>query len=312
MSPSISTLFLDGRVPPFLYGTFDWNSNGYFLAYRPPEDLVTAKALNHANPLVQIAAITEFAKSGDFRHVQRLERFIRDGDPLDLAQLALWLVGDMGQGAELDLIGRALAGKDPHLRWWAAEAACLSGVVAFVAPMVEAWEHAETREQREGIGYLLSNLLEPAAGEIAASSGIYIHPRMAVLERRPELIEIWKGLNERRSKEVLLPERVAVKLAALQEEHPGVTVLWRGAAWDVGGAAQSLLAIARDGRADDIRLWRHKLEAATGWDCRAFFRGGQANPLGIAAVIEDFLDSGQTEKYEPSVRYFFGHRIPEA
>ena len=56
---------------------------------------------------------------------------------------------------------------------------------------------------------------------------------------------------------------------------------------------------------------RHKFEALTGVDCTAFYKNGIFQPLSAAAVIEEFLDSPAAGAYEPGVRYFFGHRIPD-
>jgi hypothetical protein len=35
------------------------------------------------------------------------------------------------------------------------------------------------------------------------------------------------------------------------------------------------------------------------------------DPLAAAAILEDMLESGELERFEPGVRYFFGHRIPD-
>jgi hypothetical protein len=54
------------------------------------------------------------------------------------------------------------------------------------------------------------------------------------------------------------------------------------------------------------------LEANTGLDCRGFYdRDFMLRPLAAAAIVEDFVESGEANKYLPGVRYFFGHRIPD-
>ena len=57
---------------------------------------------------------------------------------------------------------------------------------------------------------------------------------------------------------------------------------------------------------------RRKFEAATGNNCTAFYKNGFFEPLVASAILEEFLQSSQVEKYIEGVRYFFGHRIPEA
>ena len=56
-------------------------------------------------------------------------------------------------------------------------------------------------------------------------------------------------------------------------------------------------------------MFRHKFEASTGIDCTGFYLDGELQPLSAAAIVEDFLDGPEAEKFEDGVRYFFGHRI---
>jgi len=56
---------------------------------------------------------------------------------------------------------------------------------------------------------------------------------------------------------------------------------------------------------------RHKFEAVTGIDCSSFYVNGSLQPLTVAAVIEQFLESPDAAKYQRGVRYFFGHRVPD-
>ena len=47
-------------------------------------------------------------------------------------------------------------------------------------------------------------------------------------------------------------------------------------------------------------------------DWRGFYgKAGKLQPLSAAAIVEEFLESRESEKYEDGVRYFFGHRIPD-
>jgi hypothetical protein len=87
-----------------------------------------------------------------------------------------------------------------------------------------------------------------------------------------------------------------------------------GQLFSVRSFAEQLLAklTARDLDADEIPRERLIFEAATGTDCRPFFDADlQLQPLAAAAVVEGFLESPDAAKYEPGVRYFFGHRIPD-
>ncbi|MFQ5650081.1 MAG: hypothetical protein ACE5IY_09075 [bacterium] len=56
---------------------------------------------------------------------------------------------------------------------------------------------------------------------------------------------------------------------------------------------------------------RRKFEASTGVDCTNFYKAGVLQPLTAAAIVEEFLESPDAQKYEHGVRYFWGHRIPD-
>ena len=91
------------------------------------------------------------------------------------------------------------------------------------------------------------------------------------------------------------------------------SVVAEGQILQIGDVAQRLLERIRLGEhRDRIEKGRMLLEATTGLDCRAFFnKDSGLQPLAAAAIVEEFLDSGDAKKYEPGVRYFFGHRIPD-
>lgn len=86
------------------------------------------------------------------------------------------------------------------------------------------------------------------------------------------------------------------------------------------GAPINLIGIARRllGRVTSEGVPSARIEQAwwmfgamTGVDCRGFFTTeGHLKRLTAAAILEEYLDSGAAERFEPGVRYFFGHRIP--
>jgi hypothetical protein len=54
---------------------------------------------------------------------------------------------------------------------------------------------------------------------------------------------------------------------------------------------------------------RQSFEASTGIDCSDFFEGGVLRATPTLRLMESFLDSEATERYEHGKRYFFGHPI---
>lgn len=85
--------------------------------------------------------------------------------------------------------------------------------------------------------------------------------------------------------------------------------VFRGELLDVRRLAERLLEALQ--RPYFSMSWRHRFEASTGTDCSGFYKRGELQPLAAAAIVEDFLESGAAERFEPGVRYFFGHRIPD-
>ena len=86
--------------------------------------------------------------------------------------------------------------------------------------------------------------------------------------------------------------------------------LWRGDVFSVGQPARDFLEGDNARIRGDLFVYRHKFEANTGIDCSDFFVDLKRQYLSMQATLEDFLESGPDTRFDPGVRYFFGHRIP--
>jgi hypothetical protein len=91
-------------------------------------------------------------------------------------------------------------------------------------------------------------------------------------------------------------------------EYGADTPLFEGEPVGARRLAEKLLVHLQ--MADLPEYWRGRFEAMTGLDCSGFYKSGSLQPLTAAAIVEDFLESGDADKFEPGTRYFFGHRIP--
>jgi len=107
-------------------------------------------------------------------------------------------------------------------------------------------------------------------------------------------------------------ENTFQRLVSSQRLHEGETII-EGGRLNIRDIAQRLLTRVQTGeRLDRIAMGRMLLEATTGLNCRAFFDdSGRLQNLTAAAIVEEFLERGDTDRYQPGVRYFFGHRIPD-
>jgi hypothetical protein len=301
-------------LPPFLYGTFDWRGNGYFLDSDPGFDLLSDRVLADANPWIVLAAVLERAKRGAHADAIVLTSFFERREPFALARTSLLLFADVAPVSKLGMLESWLRGDDALARVYAAEAAAVSGALALVPAMLDAWQRAATINDHECVGFDLSSVLEDGVGEIGEAVGIYDSPLPpAGVSAGLDRLRASRLAQDPEASPPPLPDLVLAAFARLQGRLGPNSFAWNGAIADIRRLAGKLLDAARDPEAGPGRFLdlRHRFEATTGVDCREFFKKGAAQRLRIAATTEDFLRSPAAALFEPGVRYFFGHRIPD-
>lgn len=301
--------------PEFLDGTFNWRINGLFFDSPPPLDLLAPAALTDRDPWIVVAAVLARAQAGDHSQIKRLERYFSADEPFAINRIALLLVGDAGGERDLRMLEQVLRGDDEEARVYAAEAARLAGRLWLVPAMLDAWWRAEDMADRETIGFAISDLLEPEpdGGPIAeAAPARYAEPKVAEEKLSPAAKRV---LDTFRSMDFgpppfpnLVGEAMARVSAELGDER---AVVWGGGLFDVTAFARQFLALAPTIAPGMCLVYRHKFEAATGWNCTRFFRDDAIQRLEVQATLEEFLESDPQTVYLPGVRYFFGHRIPD-
>lgn len=89
------------------------------------------------------------------------------------------------------------------------------------------------------------------------------------------------------------------------------TVVFQGEPYWVRRIAERIRRPATPYPAVELAILRERFEPAVARDCSSMFNGSSVSTLTAAAIAEDFLDSEDAARYEPGVRYFFGHRIPD-
>jgi hypothetical protein len=289
--------FIMGRTPmphaqpPFLKGTFFWDQLGYSYLASPPLNLLATEALDSENVWISLAGILEHAKAGNHAPLQRLQEWMR----ADIGHLLLCvcaeLLGDAATTQDLRALENMLLEGPDHLRVAACRAAYWSGELWLVPLMIDSWNRVEWRDDRDTIAFMLSDLLEETAGPIVANEAYSASQYNELVRRRVEELHSEIGTD-----------RVSV---------------WEGKVFGVTQIARRMYELLLSegesvGDLDDSFIdYRHKFEASTGINCSSFFRNEEFQPLAATAILEEFLESGQGERYEDGVRYFFGHRIPD-
>ncbi len=275
-------------IPFFLHGTFSDTGLGY--AYAGNESSPDTRGVaEHWRLLV---AALEQAKVGERRRLPDLLGLINYQVSPMFVRGCLDLVGDAGDKLALTaLASYILDTPDDEFRADACRAAMFAGVLWLVPYMAAAWVRCADRRSRDLICSFISAVLEPEPDrfipdDLDIPAETY---RQAVDERVAELAATCGG---------------------------DTTPVWAGQRFGVVALASNMLARVKDTTNEDFYLeharflrLRHKFQAATGIDCREFFRDRELQPLAAANVLEEFLESPQVAEYEDGARYFFGRRI---
>lgn len=274
-------------------GMFSWNKLGYTFANSPPSELLLKSALEDPNPWISFTAILLRAQTGDFEATPKIVRCLRDTDSWVLARACSTLLGDAGPESLL----RTLA-DEFHSELFSEEVLVYQLEIAHtfyysrllwtVPLMLEL--HFRTVDDKDAriIPILLSDMLEADSGPIAR--GVQASSESAYRN--------------------LVMDKYNVLIDELGSEN---AMCYYGKAYSVKRLANRLYEnlIAEHGNSILIAQERHLFEAETGISCSGFFKAGQLQRLYATTIVEEFLDSGEADKYEPGVRYFFGHRIPD-
>jgi hypothetical protein len=307
-------------LPRFLYGCFDWRVNGYHWASEPDVDLLSDVTLASDNPFVVLAAVVECAKLGDHRQAIRLVPFFTQHEPFALARVALLAFADIATAADLHHLEQALRCEDNAVRTYAGEAAGYCGALALVPTMLEAWRAGNSIHDYEMIGFALSDMLEPSAGEIAGHVGIrdrresQLEPKSEAARAVYERVMAKKralGLDALPAEPSPFPGLVMAEYARLSQLFGQSAFVWAGGELDMTRFVRLFLDRVKNpapGVGHFIGL-RHRFEAWTGERCDDFFHAFAPQRLDMAATLEDFLRT-KAASYVPGQRYFFGHPIP--
>ena len=274
--------------PKFLQGCFLWEGLGYTYAEKPPPELLSPAALRDKNPWLVLGAVLERAKRGDFNSLPLLLQRMRAFDNGVFWNACVILLGQAGPRT---ILRQALSEFDKEIQ---ANDINIIKRVSFilyeslslwtVPVMLDLFQQVAKRDQVIIIPHLFSEIVEEKQGEIYTASLPDEPYRQLVLNRYSILAKMF--------------------------ETDQVAVLY-GNLFSVKSLAERLLKNLAEGKIANVMGERAIFEASTGVDCSSFYKDRQLQPLAAASILEAFLQSGDPEKFQPGVRYFFGHRIPD-
>jgi len=274
-------------------GMFSWDGLGYAFADSPPSELLLKSALEDPNPWISFTAILMRAQTGDFASTPKIVQCLRDTDSWVLAGACSALLGDAGPEPLLRTLpdefhSELFSEEVLFFQVYIAHTFYYSRLLWTVPLMLEL--HFRTADDKDAsiIPILLSDMLEADSGPIAR--GVQASSKSAY---RNLVLDKYN---------VLTDELGSENAMCYYGEGYSVKRLANRLYENLTGEHGNSISIAED---------RHIFEAETGISCSSFFKAGQLQRLYATTIVEEFLDSGEADKYEPGVRYFFGHRIPD-
>lgn len=280
--------------PQFLAGgTFISDSFGYFYSEPPPIDLLKPEALLSENPWIRVASILEHAKIGNFEYVKKLERVMIGEDHPVLVGACFQLLGDIGTKEAVRILQSMLMQENSVFVVDACQAIRHLGLLWLVPKMLEARNHLDDVDDRDTITLIFSEMLEEKAGIIASLRH--------------------SDYTQEQHNEIVMRRFAELRQKFGSEKIPA----WNGEKFSVFKLAQNMYDILLSNKKTGFSLYsmfldlRQKFEASTGINCTKFFKNQEVQILAAAAILEQFLESPEADRYEEGVRYFWGHRIPD-
>lgn len=296
-------------MKPYLADALRGFGSGFHFTVPPPGDIHTARYLYSSDPDEVLASVLANFQRGNFAVSDVLLRLLQSDD-----SMFMWNAGCtlLGYGAPMHSVRAfvrwALAQDDDEsTTFYASKIGAAAGGLWSVEPTLERFRGMNDENERVLICSCLSWLLESDSGAI---------------ERGPASFTPRSDESSPFSLSYLQPDdgvylryaRDRMKYLHDQKNLRDDTVIAEGEVLNLAGIVRRLLErvssqAASAGRiGHGLRIFR----AMTGVDCRdVYTRDGSLQPLTTAAVLEDWLDSGAAAHFQPGVRYFFGHRIPE-
>jgi hypothetical protein len=285
---------------------------GFQFAAPPPEDLLHANYLESSDSREVIAAVLAHARAGNFGVFDTLLRLmLRDDSAVTwnaCAQLLSYAapystIRKLVETLRDEVYVQHNTGTQSYLCRVLAGCKALWAVPVMLDLVCSLAKHGSRFDDS---GFYLSYLLEPERALIAEGPQV-------VKRTEPDFDEEEVACDEPAYRDAVL-----AKYASLNDEL-GVTnemrlAVFEGKALSLTTVAERLIVRLRSGNdPEEIEIGRMILESFTGIDCSSFFKPnfGPLQPLTAVGIVEDFLKSGEADRFEDGVRYFFGRRIPD-
>ncbi len=282
--------------------------SGFHFTVPPPPDVANLKHLRSPDPDDVLGCVLANFQRGGFETADALLRLLQRDDSDYVWSAATNLLAYGAPGACIrSFFSWAHGEPDEVSRFDASTAALLAGGLWAVEPTLAALPILSDPNLRSITQTNLSWVLEEAPG------AIYEGPTLVSPdpEESPLFSESQPYPDDRGYAKLVRGQERLVRVGRRLGDQSTVV---EGELVNFENVTRRLLKRVRfpappQGRVEQGWMF---FAATTGVDCRDFFDGeGRLRHLTAAALLEAYLASGAVERFEPGVRYFFGHRIPD-
>jgi hypothetical protein len=298
--------------PSYLRETFLISGDTFHFSSPPPPDVAELRHLASDEPWRVLSCVLANLQQGRFEVSRRLVGLMHETNDAVIWNACTHLLSFAAPYSvirELEAASEKLLESDqysPYTRQYFCVILSHSAGVWGVPHLIRHYGGLKNREVENDVEYNLSQVLETEPGPILSGPQVLwesngLPPPFE--ESSPVfLIEEYLSLIEETFQGLVSRQRLYEQEALVEGER-----------LNIRNVARRLLSRVQTGaHPDRIEMGRMLLEATTGLNCRAFFDdSGRLKNLTAAAIVEEFLERGDADKYQPGFRYFFGHRIPD-
>jgi len=298
--------------PPYFRDSLLISGDAFHFSSTPPPDVADLRHLASGDSWRVLSCVLANLQQGRFdvsRSLIGLMREKRDAEIWNACAHLLSYAAPYSVIRELEAVAESLlepVKHSPYTRqYFCVILSCSAGVWG-VPHLIRHYRWLKNREVENDVEYNISQVLEAEPGPILSGPQVLwesngLPPPFE--ESSPVfLADDYLSLTEETFQRLVSSQRLYEQEALVEGER-----------LNIRNVAQRLLARVRTGaHPDRIEMGRMLLEATTGLNCRAFFDdSGRLKNLTAATIVEDFLERGDADRYQPGVRYFFGHQIPD-
>jgi len=299
----------------------DFTNFIHSFVFEPPLSAEEISSYRHSTqPWESLACLVHCASEGDFSQLERIEPLLRASNHALFWAVATKFAGMAGSWDAIGRIATSFRTEPHHVQGYIANMLMFSCNPSFTDRLIEMYEAARDDENRQGVAWKLSFLLEPDGGMVCI--GARESEKYGDVDDDDEGDEVpdfknmsFEELFSKKRDYAGYRQTVLDAQALLQDSgaRSGDAVL-EGALLDVRRLAMRITDRAtsavdtRDRIVEELVL----LSAMTGVDFSDILkRPGGINSLDTCARIENLLEDLRLDSMIPGKRYFMGHPIPD-